>query len=212
MVCFLELRPVATCTTLPSTAGILFKGKYWIIYFLTQETEGCDHTLSTKLYQHFCFFSKRWVDREWFKLILQPCLEFSIFLALFTPRILLTLLIRTVCRICITYEHNNGLAHYRVLYSLAFEHWNMEAKGQGFDSSCGLFVPCSWWDDKHLSTRNAPFGSFWYHSYGRSSPSSNGFSKKLGNVWLHAMQGRFWCGNELNFFFWNEIINFGFVP
>lgn len=32
----------------------------------------------------------------------------------------------------------------------------MEAKGQGFDSSCGLFVPCSWWDDKHLSTRNAP--------------------------------------------------------
>ena len=117
-----------------------------------------------------------------------------------------------LCRICITYEHNNGLAHYRVLYSLAFEHWNMEAKGQGFDSSCGLFVPCSWWDDKHLSTRNAPFGLFWYHSYGRSSPSSNGFSKKLGNVWLHAMQGRFWCGNELNFFFWNDIISFRFVP
>ena len=119
VVCFLELRPVATCTTLPSTAGILFKGKYWIIYFLTQETEGCDHTLSTKLYQHFCFFSKRWVDREWFKLILQPCLEFSIFLALFTLRIRLTLLIWTVCRICITYEYNNGLAHFRVLYSFS---------------------------------------------------------------------------------------------
>lgn len=31
VVCFLELRPVAACTTLPSTAGILFKGKYIII-------------------------------------------------------------------------------------------------------------------------------------------------------------------------------------
>lgn len=28
VVCFLELRPVTACTTLPSTAGILFKGKY----------------------------------------------------------------------------------------------------------------------------------------------------------------------------------------
>ena len=49
VVCFLELRPVTACTTLPSTAGILFKGKYWIIYFLTRKLKAV-----TTLYWPIC--------------------------------------------------------------------------------------------------------------------------------------------------------------